>query len=105
MRLKQVAAQKCEDYLRRSLMARVLLVEADGDIRSQLVPALERLGHDVTIFTEVATAWQGEVLDHDFDLYVLGGDLMTYPFSACAVACTSCIRQAHFGTAGREESQ
>jgi hypothetical protein len=77
-------------------MARVLLVEADGDIRSQLVPALERLGHDVTIFKEVATAWQGEVLDHDFDLYVLGGDPDDLSFSACAVACTSCIRAGPF---------
>jgi DNA-binding response OmpR family regulator len=54
-------------------MAQVLLMEADQEIRDQLVPALERLGHNVTVFAEGATDWKGEVLDADFDLYVLGG--------------------------------
>jgi DNA-binding response OmpR family regulator len=54
-------------------MASVLLMEADQEIRDELVPALEKLGHDVTVFTEIATAWQGEILNLDFDLYVLGG--------------------------------
>jgi DNA-binding response OmpR family regulator len=53
-------------------MAQVLLVEADQETRNQLVPVLERLGHDVTACQGVAHAWQWNVLDHDFDLYVLG---------------------------------
>jgi DNA-binding response OmpR family regulator len=53
-------------------MAHVLLVEEDPEIRDQLVPVLEKLGHDVTVFEGNEEAWQGEVLDHDFDLYVLG---------------------------------
>ncbi|HEX8234416.1 MAG TPA: response regulator [Abditibacteriaceae bacterium] len=53
-------------------MARVLLVEADPETRNKLVPALEKLNHDVTALEGVAHAWKWEVLDHDFDLYVLG---------------------------------
>jgi two-component system response regulator GlrR len=53
-------------------MAQVLLVEADRETRDQLVPVLERLGHDVTACEGVANAWKWDVLDHDFDLYVLG---------------------------------
>ena len=54
-------------------MAGVLLVEADQEIRDQLIPTLERLGHDITVLEDGPAAWQGEVLDHDFDLYILGG--------------------------------
>jgi two-component system sensor histidine kinase ChiS len=53
-------------------MARVLLVETDPETRNWLVAALENWGEDVTALESVAHAWDWEVLDHDFDLYVLG---------------------------------
>ncbi len=53
-------------------MARILLVEVDDDIRTLLILVLENLGHEVTAMASVASAWDREVLDQDFDLYLLG---------------------------------
>ncbi|HEY7764282.1 MAG TPA: response regulator [Aestuariivirgaceae bacterium] len=48
-------------------MARILLAEDDDDMRRFLVRALERAGHDVTSFSEGASAFE-EVKQASFDL-------------------------------------
>jgi two-component system cell cycle response regulator CpdR len=48
-------------------VARILLAEDDDDMRRFLVRALERAGHDVTSFSEGASAFE-EVKQASFDL-------------------------------------